>query len=40
VFTDEELAGIRETSAWMKLAAKSFEFWNDAADDVFDGETA
>jgi hypothetical protein len=34
VFSDEELAKIRDTLGWLKTAEKSFEFWNDAADAV------
>jgi hypothetical protein len=36
VFSDEELAEIREPLAWLEAAEKSFEFWNNAADAMFD----
>jgi predicted DNA-binding antitoxin AbrB/MazE fold protein len=36
VFSDEELDEIRETHRWLKAAEKSFEFWNNAADAVYD----
>lgn len=36
VFSDEELADIRNTLGWLKAAEKSFEFWNEGADDVCD----
>jgi hypothetical protein len=36
VFSDEELGEIRETVAWLKAAEKSFEFWNNPADAVYD----
>lgn len=36
VFSDEELREIRETLGWLKAAEKSFEFWNNAADAVYD----
>lgn len=36
VFSDEELAEIRETLAWLEAAEKSFEFWNSPADAIFD----
>jgi hypothetical protein len=35
-FSDEELADIRETLGWLKAAEKSFEFWNNSADAVYD----
>lgn len=35
VFSDEELAEIRETIG-LKTAEKSFEFWNNPADNVYD----
>lgn len=36
VFSDEELAEIRVTLGWLKAAKQSFQFWNNAADDVYD----
>ena len=36
VFSDEELREIRETIGWLKAAETSFEFWNNAADAVYD----
>lgn len=35
-FSDEELDEIRETLGWLKAAERSFQFWNIAADDVYD----
>jgi hypothetical protein len=36
VFSDEELRDIRETVGWLKAAERSFEFWNNPADAVYD----
>jgi len=36
VFSDEELRDIRETFGWLKAAEKSFDFWNNPADAVYD----
>jgi hypothetical protein len=36
VFSDEELGEIRETLEWLRAAQKSFEFWNNPADAVYD----
>jgi len=36
VFSDEELDDIRGTLGWLKAAEKSCEFWNSAADAVYD----
>lgn len=36
VFSDEELDEIRETLGWLKAAEKSFAFWNNDADAVYD----
>ena len=36
VFSEEELRDIRETCGWLKAAEKSFEFWNNQADAVYD----
>ena len=35
VFSDQELAEIRETIG-PKIADKTFEFWNNSADAVYD----
>lgn len=35
-FSEEELREIRETLGWLKAAEKSFEFWNNGADAVYD----
>ena len=34
--SEEELRDIRETLGWLKPAEKSFEFWNNPADAVYD----
>ena len=36
VFSDEELDDIRGTLGWLKAAEKSYEFWNNASDVVYD----
>jgi predicted DNA-binding antitoxin AbrB/MazE fold protein len=36
VFSDEELVEISVTLGWLKVAEESFQFWNNAADDVYD----
>ena len=36
VFSDEELRDIRETLDWLKTAEKSFDFWNNPDDAVYD----
>lgn len=36
VFSDEELRDIREAIGWLRAAEKSFEFWNDVADALYD----
>ena len=36
VFSDDELHDIRETLVWLTAAEKSFEFWNNPADAVYD----
>jgi predicted DNA-binding antitoxin AbrB/MazE fold protein len=36
VFSEEELRDLRETLAWLKIAEKSFDFWDNPADAVFD----
>ena len=35
-FSDEELRDIRETLGWLKTAEKSFDFWNNPDDAVYD----
>ncbi len=36
VFSDQELDDIREMLGWLKVAEKAHEFWNNAADAVYD----
>ena len=36
VFSDDELREVRETIGWLKAAEKSLEFWDNAADAVYD----
>ena len=36
VFSDEELGEIRRTLAWLEAAEKSFAFWNNAVDAMYD----
>lgn len=38
VFSEEELHDIRETLGWLKVSEKSFEFWNNAEDAVYDAQ--
>lgn len=35
-FSDEELSDFLETVGWLKAAEKSFEFWDNPADAVYD----
>lgn len=35
-FSEEELRAIRETLGWLKASEKSFEFWNNPSDAVYD----
>jgi hypothetical protein len=35
-FSDEELRDFLETLGWLKAAEKSFEFWDNQADAVYD----
>ena len=35
-FSDEELRDLLETLGWLKVAEKSFDFWNNPADAVYD----
>lgn len=36
VFSDEELRDVREMFGWLKAAEKSFDFWNNPADAIYD----
>jgi predicted DNA-binding antitoxin AbrB/MazE fold protein len=36
VFSEEELLDIAETFGWLNAAEKSFEFWDNPADAVYD----
>jgi hypothetical protein len=36
VFSEEELRDVRDLAAWLKAAEKSFDFWNNPADAVYD----
>jgi hypothetical protein len=36
VFSEEELRDFLETVGWLKAAEKSFEFWDNPADAVYD----
>ncbi len=36
VFSDEELRDLTESMSWLKAAEKSFEFWNNKDDAVYD----
>ena len=36
VFSDEELRDFQEMFGWLKSAEKTFEFWNNPADAVYD----
>ena len=36
VFSEAELRGLRESLPWLGAAAKSFEFWNNPEDAVYD----
>ena len=36
VFSEEELLDLRETLGWLKTSEKSFDFWNNPADAVYD----
>ncbi len=35
-FSEEELRDLRETLDWLKAAEKSFDFWNNPSDAVYD----
>jgi predicted DNA-binding antitoxin AbrB/MazE fold protein len=36
IFSEEELRGLTEDMRWLKLAEKSFDFWDNDADAVYD----
>ena len=36
VFSEEELRSLTEDMRWLKLAEKSFEFWDNDEDAVYD----
>jgi hypothetical protein len=36
VFSEEELGGMKENLAWLKAAERSFQFWNNEEDAVYD----
>lgn len=36
VFSEEELRHLSEDLAWLKAAEKSFDFWNNKEDEVYD----
>ena len=36
VFSEEELLSLTENFTWLKAAEKSFEFWNNEEDAVYD----
>ena len=36
VFSDEELEDLRQTLGWLKSSEKSFEFWNNEQDAIYD----
>ena len=36
VFSEDELKDARETLGWLAVAEKSFEFWNNEEDSVYD----
>jgi predicted DNA-binding antitoxin AbrB/MazE fold protein len=36
VFSEDELRGIKDELAWLKAAERSFEFWDNQEDDVYD----
>ena len=35
-FSDEELRGLRDELGWLKTAERSFEFWDNEEDAVYD----
>ena len=36
VFSEDELRDFRQTMGWLKAAEKSFDFWNNEDDAVYD----
>jgi predicted DNA-binding antitoxin AbrB/MazE fold protein len=36
VFSEEELNGMRDDLAWLKAAERSFDFWDNEEDAVYD----
>ena len=36
IFSEEELRGLTENMRWLKLAERSFEFWDNDEDAVYD----
>jgi predicted DNA-binding antitoxin AbrB/MazE fold protein len=36
VFSEDELRGIKDELAWLKAAERSFEFWDNKEDDIYD----
>jgi predicted DNA-binding antitoxin AbrB/MazE fold protein len=36
VFSEDELRGMTDDLAWLKAAERSFEFWDNQEDDVYD----
>jgi hypothetical protein len=36
VFSEEELRGIKDEFAWLRAAERSFEFWDNEEDGVYD----
>ena len=37
VFSEEELHGLKDELAWLKAAERSFEFWDNQEDAVYEG---
>jgi len=36
VFSEEELRGLKDQFGWLKAAERSFDFWNDEEDAIYD----
>ena len=36
VFSEEELRGLKEDLTWLKSSERSFDFWNNEEDAVYD----
>lgn len=36
VFSEEELRGLKDQLAWLKAAERSFDFWDNEEDSVYD----